>query len=63
MKYLIIYDKPGRLRVRMGKYAFTKEQGYGLEKLLQDVAGVCSVEATACNGGILISYQGVCRQD
>ena len=35
MKYQIIYDRPGRLRVRMGQYAFTREQGYGIENLLK----------------------------
>ncbi|RHV86790.1 heavy metal translocating P-type ATPase [Lachnospiraceae bacterium OF09-33XD] len=62
MKYLIIYDKPGRIRVRMGQYAFTREQGYGIENLLSREKGICSVETSSSNGGILIHYQGECRQ-
>lgn len=62
MKYQIIYDRPGRLRVRMGQYAFTREQGYGIENLLKAEKGVCSAEASACNGGILICYTGALRQ-
>ena len=54
MKYLIIYDKPGRIRVRMGQYAFTREQGYGIENLLSREKGICSVETSSSNGGILI---------
>lgn len=56
MKYLIIYDKPGRIRVRMGQYAFTREQGYGIENLLSREKGICSVETSSSNGGILIHY-------
>ena len=62
MKYQIIYDRPGRLRVRMGKYVFTKEQGYGIENLLRSERGICSAEASSCNGGVLICYTGNIRQ-
>ena len=30
MKYKVVYDKGNRLRIRAGKDAFTKEEGYGL---------------------------------
>lgn len=61
-KYQIIYDQCGRLRLRFGKYAFTKEQGYGISSLLSSVEGVESVTSTASNGGLLILYHGAARQ-
>ncbi|MBR3309059.1 MAG: heavy metal translocating P-type ATPase [Lachnospiraceae bacterium] len=61
MKYKIVYDKPGKLRVRFGQYVFTKKQGYGLEETLAKIAGVVSVEANSANGGILIRYKGGIR--
>ena len=62
MKYRIIYDKPGKLRVRFGQYIFTKKQGYGLEETFAKIPGVASVEANSANGGILIRYKGSIRQ-
>ncbi|MBR3361850.1 MAG: heavy metal translocating P-type ATPase [Lachnospiraceae bacterium] len=62
MKYRIIYDKPGKLRVRFGQYIFTKKQGYGLEEAFAKIPGVASVEANSANGGILIRYEGSIRQ-
>ena len=61
MKFNIIYDKPGKLRVRFGQYVFNKKQGYGLEELLGKIPGVLSVEASSSNGGILIRYEGAVR--
>lgn len=57
MRYKIIYDKPGRLRLRMGQRAFSAEQGYGIEALLLSEVCVSSAEASAVNGGILILYK------
>ena len=62
MKYKIIYDKPGKLRVRFGQYIFTKKQGYGLEELFSGIPGVLSVCANYANGGILIRYEGGIRE-
>ncbi len=56
MRYKVVYDKPGRLRLRFGKYAFTKEQGYGIAQLLQGVLGVKRVIVHTSNGGVLIDY-------
>lgn len=63
MNYQIIYDQPGRLRLRSGMYAFTEQQGYGLAALLRQNPAVLSVEVTYRNGGILIYYKDGCRAD
>lgn len=61
MRYNIVYDKPGRLRLRMGQGSFSEEQGYGIETLLLSGAEVLSVEASSINGGILVCYEPGCR--
>ena len=58
MKYEIIYDKPGKLRVRFGQYVFNKKQGYEIEERLGELPGVLSVKATSTNGGVLVRYRG-----
>ena len=62
MKYQIIYDRPGKLRLRMGKYAFSREQGYGIAGMLRRFPGVISATVSYNNGGILIYYEGSCRE-
>lgn len=57
MWYKIIYDKPGRLRLRMGQEAFAPAQGYGIEQQLKSQTGIISAEATSINGGVLIYYK------
>lgn len=57
MRYSIVYDKPGRLRLRCGMYAFNEQQGFGLAALLRENPAVLSVEVTYRNGGMLIYYQ------
>ncbi len=57
MKYHIICDKPGRLRVRFGKYIITQEQCYGLSELLLSLNGVINVKANVINGSVLIEYK------
>ena len=56
MKYEIICNRPGRLRVRFGMYAFTKEQGYGIEQMLTCRSGIIRAEASSKNGSLLICY-------
>jgi heavy metal translocating P-type ATPase len=63
MKYQIIYDQPGRLRLRSGMYAFTEQQGYSLAALLRQNTAVLSVEVTWRNCGILIYYKEGCREE
>ncbi len=56
MKYHIVCDKPGRLRIRFGKYIITQEQCYGLSELLLSLNGVENVKANTINGSVLIEY-------
>ncbi len=56
MNYHIVCDKPGRLRVRFGKYILTKEQCYGLCDLLLSINGVQNVSANEINGSVLVQY-------
>ncbi len=57
MKYNVICDQPGKLRLRFGKYIFTKEQGYGLTSLLLSCSGVELAEVNSVNGNVLIRYK------
>lgn len=63
MKYRIIYDSPGRLRLRSGSRAFLKEQESGIVSMLVGITGVETVQASAVNGGILIYYSGNARNE
>lgn len=56
MRYQVIHDTPGRLRVRFGPDFFNREEGFGIAGLLKQEAGAVSVETTPVNGGILIYY-------
>lgn len=58
MKFKIICDSPCRLRLRFGKYVFTKEQCFGLTGLLLSFDGVESVYTNHQNGSVLIAYKG-----
>ena len=63
MLYNIIYDQPGRLRVRLGQGKFTKPQERSLERLLAGTPGVLSAQATYVNGGILLYYETARREN
>ena len=56
MIYDIVYDKGTRLRVRAGKYAFTKEETYGLSETLLEYEFIDEVRISHRNGSILIFY-------
>lgn len=56
MKYAIHYDQAGRLRLRLGQYAFSEEEGWGIASLLRQEVGVQEVRTCAQNGSILILY-------
>ena len=56
MIYDIVYDKGTRLRVRAGKYAFTKEETYGLAETLLEYDFIDEVHISHRNGSILIYY-------
>jgi len=63
MRCKVIYDQPGRLRVRMGKHVFTKEQGYGIEQLAKPFSAIWDIETNPINGGILIHYESTARNE
>ena len=53
-----MHDSAPRLRVRAGKWAFTKEEGYGIASLLLDYEFIHDVFTSHRNGSILIYYDG-----
>ena len=59
MIYDIVYDKGTRLRVRVGKYAFTKAETYGLTETLLEYDFIDEVHVSHRNGSILIHYNDV----
>lgn len=62
MRYQIVYDTPGRLRVRCGQYAFSKEQGEAIASLLFSQDGVEEAVTHASNGSILVCYRPGARE-
>ncbi|RAP50619.1 MAG: cation transporter, partial [Methanosphaera sp. rholeuAM74] len=59
MKFKIVYDNNTNiLRVRAGKQAFTKEQGYGLSEYLSQKKNIKTVKVSSVNGSIYIEYSG-----
>lgn len=62
MRYDIVYDRPGRTRIRCGALAFTAEEGYGIAEKLRKEAGAKRVEVCPVNGSILICYSQNNRQ-
>jgi heavy metal translocating P-type ATPase len=62
MRYKIVYDRPGRMRVRCGAGVFTAEQGYGIADLLREGADAHKVEVCPINGSVLICYPESNRQ-
>lgn len=63
MKYKIVYDKGTRLRVRSGKFAFTKEEGYGLREFLLNYDFIDYVKTAYRNGSILIFYDDISNRN
>lgn len=62
MKFRIVYDKPGRLRIRCGPDVFSREQGYGISALLLACPGVTEVSACPVNGSVLVHCTGAGRE-
>ena len=56
MRYKIVYDKPGRLRVRCGSDVFEKTQEIPLCAVLSGLPYVYSAKASHINGSILVCY-------
>ncbi len=61
MRYSIVYDKPGRIRLRCGKFAFDKELEGAVAEYFCRCEAVTSAEAHFENGGMLICYKGDAR--
>ncbi|WP_405279979.1 heavy metal translocating P-type ATPase [Methanobrevibacter sp.] len=57
MKFQVMYGNGSRLRVRAGKWAFTKEEGYGLASLLLNQSFIYEVYTSHRNGSILVYYE------
>ena len=57
MKFQVMYDNGSRLRVRAGKWAFTKGEGYGIASLLLNQSFIYEVYTSHRNGSILIYYE------
>ncbi len=56
MIYKIVYDKNTRLRVRVGRDIFTREESYGLSETLLQYDFIDEVKISHKNGSILILY-------
>ena len=53
MRYNVVYDRPGRTRIRCGALAFTAEEGYGIAEKLRKEAGAERVEVCPSTGVFL----------
>ena len=56
MRYELVSDLPGYLRVRYGALAFTEQEGYGMAERLRAVPGVTDVRTATANGSVLVRY-------
>ncbi len=56
MRYTIVKDLPGYLRIRFGALAFTDKEGYGIAEELQRILGVEQVTTAVANGSVLVRY-------
>lgn len=63
MKFKVIYDGEGRLRLRCGSAAFTRRQGYGIASIIGRELYVMDVATSPENGGILITYDRPEKKD
>lgn len=56
MKFRIVYDKPGRLRLRAGAFAFEKNFEARIHKACVSLPCVKSAVVRSVNGGLLFEY-------
>ncbi|MFV0351448.1 MAG: heavy metal translocating P-type ATPase [Oscillospiraceae bacterium] len=56
MKYSIVSDLPGRIRVRCGKNVLSAEQAQAITTTVGALPYVQKVQASAYSGGILVTY-------
>ncbi|WP_317854214.1 heavy metal translocating P-type ATPase [Chakrabartyella piscis] len=57
MNFKIVCDELNRLRLRFGKYAFSKEQGYSITNLLMEIEGITMAQTNTANGSVLFAYE------
>lgn len=63
MRYRIISDNPGRIRVRFGGYAFDKSLESTIQMLAESNICIRSAEVHSANGGLLLYYRKDCRNE
>lgn len=63
MRYRIVSDYPGRIRVRFGGYAFDRTLESRIQELAKVNSFVLSAEAHSANGGLLIYYKDGSRRE
>lgn len=59
----IVYDKPGRIRFRAGKFAFDKDKEASIESTALSKKFITKAVATSENGGVLICYDVNYREE
>ena len=57
MKFKIVHDMPGRIRVRCGQYAFSLDESISLEYVLKRNSYIEDAKASHLTGSILIYYK------
>ena len=62
MRYAIVSDIPGRLRLRCGTSLIDEEEACGIAHVLMDVPGVRSAEVHTANGSILVAGDPAMRE-
>ena len=63
MRYRIVSDYPGRIRVRFGGFAFDKSLESCIQKVTEANPFILSAEVHYANGGLLICYKKDRRHD
>lgn len=63
MRFKIIHELPGRIRLRSGRGYFSKEQENPLKELLLSRSYVKSAQVSSVNGGLLVMYDPSCRSE
>lgn len=63
MNFQIVCNTFGRLRIRLGKYSFSKQQGYAIGELFLELDGILKVYTNHKNGSILIHYSNNITND
>jgi heavy metal translocating P-type ATPase len=61
MRYSVVSDLPGRIRVLLGRYVFSEPEGEALAQKLAALPGVTGAKAGYLTGSILLNYTGQVR--